>query len=117
MHPGGPCIDCHTSGGEGPRFTIAGTVFPSGNELDDCNGSNGAALTVIITDRNGASVSLTVNDVGNFFTTQPVAAPFTAKVVSPKGESAMTAPQTNGDCNACHAQTGNSGAPGRVVAL
>ena len=117
MHPGGTCIDCHSSG-EGPRYTIAGTVFPKSNELDDCNGSNGTtgALSVVITDKNGASFALAVNSVGNFYTRQAVATPFTAKVVSPNGEGAMTAPQTNGDCNSCHAQTGNSGAPGRIVA-
>jgi len=118
MHPGWTCIDCHTSGGEGPRYTIAGTVFPKYNELNDCNGSNGttAGLSVVITDKNGASFSLPVNSVGNFFTRQAVAMPFTAKVVSPAGELAMTTPQTNGDCNSCHAQVGNSGAPGRIVA-
>ena len=118
MHPGGTCIDCHSSGGEGPRYTIAGTVFPKYNELEDCNGSNGTTggISVVITDKNGASFSLAVNSVGNFFTRQAVAMPFTAKVVSATGELAMTTPQSNGDCNSCHAQVGNSGAPGRIVA-
>ena len=117
MHPGWACIDCHSSSGEGPRYTIAGTIFPKHNELDDCNGSNGTTggLSVVITDKNGSSFSLAVNSVGNFFTRQVVATPFTAKVVSPAGEIAMMTPQTNGDCNSCHAQTGNNGAPGRIV--
>jgi len=117
MHPGWACIDCH-SNGEGPRYTIAGTVFPKYNELDDCNGSNGASggLSVVITDKNGASFSLAVNSVGNFYTRQAIAMPFTAKVMSATGEIAMNTPQSIGDCNSCHAQTGNSGAPGRIVA-
>jgi len=27
----------------------------------------------------------------------------------------MTAPQTSGDCNGCHTQTGANGAPGRIT--
>ncbi len=39
--PGEACIACHSSGG-GPRFTIAGTLYPTAHEPDDCNGANGS---------------------------------------------------------------------------
>jgi uncharacterized membrane protein len=37
MHPGGACITCHTIKG-GPAFKVAGTVFPTLHEPNDCNG-------------------------------------------------------------------------------
>ena len=38
-----------------------------------------------------------------------------AKVVTAGGSVAMIAPQTNGDCNACHSAAGAEGAAGRIV--
>lgn len=118
MHPGGACIQCHSSG-EGPRYTIAGTVFHGAREQTDCNGANGAteSLSVVVTDANGKKLTLPVNDVGNFFTKDPVAFPFQAKVVSSSGkENVMTAAQSVGDCNTCHTQMGANAAPGRILA-
>lgn len=121
MHPGGACINCHTSGGgEGPRFTFAGTVFPSAHEPDDCNGSNGStAMTqVVVTDANGSTFTMSVNAVGNFSSTARAAPvmPYTAKVVSGGNERVMSAKQTAGDCNSCHTQDGANDAPGRIMA-
>lgn len=119
MHPGGTCINCHSSG-EGPSFTFAGTVFPSAHEPDDCNGLDGMAAMaqVIVTDANNATFTMTVNSVGNFYysgRTAP-AMPYTAKVVSGGNERIMTAQQTTGDCNSCHTQNGANDAPGRIMA-
>ncbi len=121
MHPGGACISCHTSGeGEGPRFTFAGTVFPSAHEPDDCNGTDGSsAMTqVVITDANGTTFTLDVNSVGNFSYTARTAPvmPYLAKVVSGGNERVMTDKQTTGDCNSCHTQDGANNAPGRIMA-
>jgi hypothetical protein len=124
MHPGDMCITCHTQKG-GPDFTIAGTVFPSGHEPTDCNGSSGAAigLQVVITDANGKVTSLGVNSVGNFYSYAPssggpsIAFPIHAKVVANGGkERAMSAAQTDGNCNSCHTQNGANSAPGRITA-
>jgi hypothetical protein len=41
--------------------------------------------------------------------------PFRAKVVADGRERVMLMPQTNGDCNACHTESGKNGAPGRIV--
>ncbi|HTQ06616.1 MAG TPA: hypothetical protein VMI54_22305 [Polyangiaceae bacterium] len=122
MHPGGACITCHTSGGEeeGPRFTFAGTVFPSAHEPDDCNGLDGStAMTeVVVTDANGSTFTMNVNSVGNFSYTARTAPvmPYTAKVVSGSNERAMSAKQMTGDCNSCHTQDGANDAPGRIMA-
>jgi hypothetical protein len=116
MHPGMACIDCHSSGG-GPDLTIGGTVFPTGHEPDDCNGSNGSLtdVQVIVTDGTGKSVTLTVNSAGNFYSQARLTPPFSAKVVKGSLTRAMMAQQTTGDCNSCHTEQGDQSAPGRIA--
>lgn len=97
---------------------IGGTVYPTAHEPDDCNGASGSSLggaSVIITGANGATLTLPVNSVGNFYTGQSVAVPFTAKVVVGNAVRAMVTPQTNGDCNSCHTESGANNAPGRIM--
>ena len=50
MNPGQACIACHASG-EGPEFTIAGTVMGDFADPDNCYGVEG--MTVRITDADG----------------------------------------------------------------
>lgn len=116
MHPGVACIDCHRSTDEddAPLYRIAGTVYPTAHEPDDCYGATGS-ITVEITDANGKAYSLPVNGAGNFFSTARIATPYTAKVVSGGRTRAMVAPQTNGDCNVCHTEQGAEKAPGRIM--
>jgi hypothetical protein len=116
MHPGGACIACHTERDEGPTFSIAGTLFPTAKEQDDCNGVDASyGATVVITDANGEESRLKVNGAGNFFIEQrSIATPYRAKVVYNGLEREMVAAQTVGDCNTCHTENGASGAPGRV---
>ncbi len=118
MRPGEACISCHTREGEGPAYTIAGTIYATGHEPDDCHGVSGAgpeAVTIVITDAKGAELALTPNAVGNFTLRDQIALPYTAKVISTDGERIMLAPQTVGDCNACHTADGIGGAPGRIT--
>jgi hypothetical protein len=114
MRPGGACITCHTMQG-GPAFTVAGTVYPSAHEPNDCNGVNGA-VTVVVTDKNGVVTNLQVNNVGNFNASAKIAAPFHVKVKNGAKERAMAGALTAGDCNSCHTLAGANGAPGRVMA-
>jgi hypothetical protein len=111
MRPGEACPTCHSN------FDIAGTVFPTGHEPNDCDGVNGAntGVTIVITDANGAETTLQPNSVGNFYTSITIKTPFHAKVVENGKERAMTAAQTSGSCNACHTQAGANGAPGRIT--
>ncbi len=116
MNPGMACIQCHVAGDEGPRFSIAGTVYPTLHEPDLCDGappSSGAQ--VIITGADGRMLTLAPNAAGNFYSEGAVAAPYRAKVVTAAGERAMTAQQTSGDCNSCHSLAGAEGAPGRIM--
>ena len=61
----------------------------------------------VITDADGASQTLAVNPVGNFYSTKSVAFPIHAKVVDTAtgAENAMTDAQTTGNCNGCHTGT------------
>lgn len=122
MNPGLPCIDCHTREGEGPKFTIAGTVFDSSDEKDKCGGSNQAFVYVKGAD--GKTQKLVPNDMGNFYSKLPVAKPFNVWLEWPAPTAAdplavrkrvMSASPTTGDCNTCHTQHGENSAPGRIV--
>lgn len=113
MQPGQPCITCHKTEPRAPSLTLAGTVYPSGHEPANCNGAT--AATVVITDANGKTTNLTTNAAGNFYLRAALATPYTAKVVYQGKERAMIASQTDGDCNACHSDTGAQAAPGRIT--
>jgi len=118
MKPGGACTTCHSSSGEedAPIYSIAGTVYATVHEPDDCNGASDPSIKVVITDANGKTLTLPVNRAGNFASVQNIALPYTAKVVSGTKERKMVSPQTDGDCNSCHTEQGTSKAPGRVMA-
>lgn len=109
MRPGVSCRGCHS-------YVIAGTVYPTLHEPTNCNGTNASSLRVIITGANGATLTLTPNSAGNFFSNTSVATPFTARVMSSAGTRMMGPSQTSGDCNSCHTQNGANGAPGRIMA-
>jgi mono/diheme cytochrome c family protein len=117
MNPGLACINCHTSqGGEAPRFSVAGTVYPSAHEPDRCNGANGSSgIQVQIIPKSGQTITLTPNSVGNFTYTGTVALPYQAKVIYMGRERIMSTPQQSGDCNGCHTQSGAMSAPGRIL--
>jgi mono/diheme cytochrome c family protein len=115
MNPGMPCIQCHTSD-EGPRFSIAGTVYPTIAEPDLCYGApSSSGAQVVITGADGRVVMLSPNSAGNFYSEVAIAKPYHAKVVKNGSERAMTAEQTSGDCNGCHTPSGANAAPGRIV--
>ena len=114
MHPGGACITCHTIKG-GPAFKVAGTVFPTAHEPNDCNGYP-QPVNVVVTDAHGKVITLPTNGVGNFYTKSKIFPPFRVKLVSGTKERAMNGTLTAGDCNSCHTEKGANGAPGRIMA-
>ena len=115
MNPGMACIQCHASD-EGPRFSIAGTVYPTIAEPDLCNGApSSSGAHVVITGADGRVLTLGLNGAGNFYSEMQVTRPYHAKVVTAAGERAMTAEQTSGDCNSCHTPSGANNAPGRIM--
>jgi hypothetical protein len=115
MNPGMACISCHKSG-EGPSFSIAGTVYPTGHEPDRCNSSVGTAgARIVIIGADGKMTTLTPNAVGNFSSNATIKTPYQAKVTYQGRERIMTTPQSSGDCNSCHSQNGSMLAPGRIT--
>lgn len=125
MHPGLACLTCHSTMEPevADRFPIAGTVYPTGHEPDDCLGLDGSAepIFVEITTADARVVKLAVNSSGNFLYDifkdgGAVMFPVSARVIQGDQERKMLTPQTSGDCNSCHTQSGTLGAPGRIVA-
>jgi hypothetical protein len=116
MHPGDRCNACHQVMG-GPNLRIAGTVYPTLHEPNDCNGSKPPPqLTVVITEANGQRTNIPVNEVGNFFTRQRIRAPYKAAVTDGTKTRSMVGSVAGGDCNNCHTESGANGAPGRIQA-
>ncbi len=116
MNPGQACISCHATE-KGPALLIAGTVYSTLSQANDCNGL--AGVKVQITDANRQVTTLTSNAAGNFFLESKsgsIALPYTAKIITPSGgERPMVSPQMSGDCNSCHTEKGSGGAPGRIA--
>lgn len=118
MNPGQACIACHTREDEGPDLTIAGTLYPTAHEPDNCNGQMGSSTVFVeVTDAAGRVFKLTPNSAGNFLLEDPDAFtfPYTARVVAGGLERVMVELQEEGDCNSCHTQGGKEGAPGRII--
>lgn len=118
MRPGAACNACHQVMG-GPNLAIAGTVYPTANEPDDCNGSVPAPeLTVTVTDAKGRVLTIPANAAGNFSIARAgkLTPPFRASVTDGTKTRAMKGTVTSGDCNSCHTVAGANGAPGRIMA-
>lgn len=110
MHPGTSCARCHVEGGgfgKGSPFGAAGTIYSRAGKTRGV-----ARVAIDITDSRGRSVSLTSNDVGNFYTGQSLTPPLEVKL-SRAGAPSVFATAPSGDCNACH---GESSPVGRIWA-
>lgn len=117
MRPGEACIACHSRELEAPQYAVAGTVYPTVHEPNDCNGGGSvlAGSKVIVRDSAGHTLTLTPNSVGNFFSLTRLTPPIYASVQRNGLTRAMVASPTTGDCNSCHTQSGALSAPGRIV--
>ena len=114
MHPGKKCLACHAQTGA-PSYEIAGTVYPTIHEPDDCLGSNVTGMKVVIVDAAGVTHTMPVNASGNFYRVTSIPMPYTAMVVNGTQTRAMKNAQTDGDCNNCHTEQG-ARSPGRIMA-
>ena len=112
MTPGQACIACHTARRvRDAAYTLAGTAYPTAHEPDRCIAALPEALTIEVTDAMGRIVRMTPNAAGNFFSSQPVTFPITARAISSRGAYEMTTAVGSGDCNGCHTQAGTTTAP------
>jgi hypothetical protein len=118
MDPGQACIACHAkpSTENPPLFALAGTVYPTAHEPNNCNGGPLAAMSkVVIKGADGKTITLTPDASGNFGYEGALAKPYTATVTYMGRVRAMIAAQTSGDCNSCHTEMGAMMAPGRIM--
>jgi mono/diheme cytochrome c family protein len=127
MNPGEDCMDCHQVGGNNERqFIIAGTVYKTAHEPNDCAGV-ATGYTVSGVDKNNAKWSATVNSAGNFYVQAGTVTPPLSNIIV-KDSNGKTRPMAEaapaGNCNACHTVSGAAPyapgfatkAPGRVMA-
>jgi hypothetical protein len=113
---GQDCMSCHRAGGAGASrgiFTVAGTVYRNGGTAQTM-----ATVMIYPQGSNTAQATMTVDGLGNFWTTQTVAALVPAAgqtlvqgvraVVQPVGGTsrAMLGVISNGSCNSCHSPGG-----------
>lgn len=99
MSPGQNCLACHDGRGA-TSFTAAGTVYPT---VDAAVNQGVSGVTVRFKDASGAVVKeLVSNDVGNFYTADPL--PTGAYVEVQQGEviRQMSRQLPDGACNRCH---------------
>lgn len=135
MNPGLACRSCHIGQNfkaQNPlnrtapanrRYWFAGTIFGGEHERDFCNAvsTRPGPISVEIYDSTGTMrFAMTPFASGNFYQpgvlTAPTWLPYTVKVkVNGVVTKQMTTPQMNGDCNICHTEIGEQGAPGRVT--
>ena len=113
MHPGGDCISCHDQEGEGPGYSVAGTVMGAYDEPTDCYGIED--VTVRVTDAKGTVHEDVTNAAGNFYFGGDVPGPYTAEIERDGVVRAMVTPQTDGNCATCHTELGENSAPGRIL--
>lgn len=100
------CMNCHSEGGKGEGwFTVAGSVYDSTLEATFPN-----SLLRLYMDPSGAGlpeVTLEVDALGNFYTTEAVnfGESLYAFVSGDEGIIKMIAPVSDGQCNGCHGET------------
>ncbi len=105
-NPGQPCLTCHGPGGEGPRFTLGGTIFSTAQ-----GGVAVAGATVVVVDANNVTTRLISASNGNFYSNATLALPLrvsASKCPETKPMIGAIASAQDGDCNSCH-QPGTSG--------
>ena len=89
---------CHASGGW-KRFYLGGTIY---TDSEGTTGRNGAQVKAV--DANGVTVNLTSDRLGNIYSAQSIAAPFTISVSYRGRMVKMPGTASIGGCNAdgCH---------------
>ena len=99
--PGEDCLGCHRQGGDGTPYTLAGTLYA------DAGGTSPAAgITLHLMDAAGGDLVVVTAANGNFWSTDPVAAPAVAYAAQCPTVVPMQTPLAGGDmsCNrgGCH---------------
>lgn len=132
MNPGYACRSCHLGQNfEGQNPTLVsnpqyamffmGTAYPNFNEPNLCFAKDvpDGGVIEILGPGNMVVLTLPIDPAsGNFRSTSvdaTVPLPYGARIRANGKTRQMSARQMNGDCNSCHTEQGNQGAPGRIV--
>jgi hypothetical protein len=104
MAAGEDCMTCH-GGGEGPVWTVAGTVYGS----PQGGGIHGVKVQLV--DAGGKVVEAWSNDAGNFYSAESFTPPYTVTLLR-AGRSITGSPNAVNEahlvtaaCNGCHVGT------------
>lgn len=119
MNPGRPCRACHLTEKPEHAYYFMGTAFPDFHEEDLCRSPPPDGARVEILDNEGnVTLTLLPGPSGNFMSSSVVPGvplPYRARLVANGLVRSMSTAQTSGDCNGCHTEQGDEGAPGRIV--
>lgn len=124
MRPGEACNACHKKERE-KTFALAGTIYPTGHEPNDCVGVTDGSVVVVVTDGTGKETKIPASprNNGNFVLERATfTKPVHVRVESADGsKKRIMAAELNlaggdGDCNTCHTEAGANKAPGRIAA-
>lgn len=91
--PGEACRGCH-NGTNQSNMPLAGTVYQ--------NGQASSGVTIEIIDAANKVIRLTSGANGNFYTYDPIAAPYKVRATACPADRPMGDPVTDGNCNSCH---------------
>jgi hypothetical protein len=113
MRPGTNCLRCHQSSGSAARvpFSVGGTIFPK-KDSTACSGVSG--VTIQVTDKNGKSISLLSNAVGNFYSTEKMEPPLKMEAMLEGRTQVMPGTSPTGGCALCHSWPDAVSALGRI---
>ena len=95
---GQPCLACHGNG-EGPDFSLAGTVYGSLG-----GGAPVVGATIHVTDADGVEYIAVSARNGNFWLREAITFPVQVRASACPSTQPMIAPSATGNCNAggCH---------------
>lgn len=115
MRPGEDCLFCHgdkTDYPKAPRWSLAGTVFPTKSAAVD-EGVEGAVVVISTADGNELS-RLTTNAAGNFYTSISLPEQYRVAVEYEGERIEMPCTPPTGGCAKCHDRPALGSAPGRI---
>jgi hypothetical protein len=113
MRPGANCLRCHVASGEASRkpFSFGGTVFPKADS-EVCDGV--AGVTIRATDSTGKVVEAVSNEVGNFWSAEPLTPPLSLEARKDGRVQTMPGTTPTGGCALCHSWPDAVSALGRI---
>lgn len=101
------CLACHRDGGEGPAFSVAGTVYAREGEA-----LGAPAVAVALRDARGEERVFLTNEVGNFWVPAMQWSPTFPLAAELRVDTRTIAMRTeigrDGSCNTCHVGAGDA---------